>query len=212
MNRKIEDLTFPKGQTKLTEAQREKLFDLIVILSKNPAYQIAISGHADAGEADSCSAGRLRSVVNELTKRGNISATRIVEVDESKFKPVSTTNRDKNRRVSFSLTTTSKQDVVRQFNVAKANTLTLEEGYFQKGDNKFIDGITWKTGKQTLEKSGRFVVIDVTNVDMARTKTLGEARGQVINDYQQYLEKNWVESLRKQFPVQVNENELKKLK
>lgn len=212
INRKIDDLTFPKGQTKLTAAQREKLFDLIVILSKNSDYQIAISGHSDASEADSCSVGRLRSVVNELTKRGNISATRIIEVDEGKFKPASTTNRDKNRRVTFSLTTNSKQDVVRQFNTAKANTLTLEEGYFQKGENKFIDGVTWKTGKQNVEKNGRFVAIDITKVDTARTKTLSEARGQVINDYQVYLEKNWVESLKKQFPVQVNENELKKLK
>lgn len=212
LSRKVTDLTFPKGQTKLTEGQREQLFDLIVILTKNYDYQVEISGHADASEADSCSAGRLRSVVNELVKRGNISATRIVEVDESKFKPVSTTNRDKNRRVSFALFTNAPIDVVRQFNTQKADNLIYQEGFFQKGENKFVDAVSWKVGKQTVEKSGRVVQVDIQTVDNARTKTLNEARGQVINDYQVYLEKDWVESLKKQFPVQVNENELKKLK
>lgn len=212
LNRKFADLTFPKGQTRLTDAQREKLFDLIVILSKNADYQVEISGHADASEADSCSAGRLKSVVSHLVKKGNISPVRIIEIDESKFKPASPTDKDKNRRVTFMLSTNARQDVVRQFNSAKPNTLVLQEGYFQKGENKYIDAAAWKVGKQTVEKGGRTVLLDIQKVDPARVKTLAEARGQVINEYQLYLEKNWVTDLKNRFKVSVNEEELKKLK
>ena len=38
-----------------------------------------------------------------------------------------------------------------------------------------------------------------------------EARGLVINDYQNILEQKWVESLRKKYPVKVNEVVLKSI-
>jgi len=42
-------------------------------------------------------------------------------------------------------------------------------------------------------------------------KTLDEARGYVIADYQDQLEKEWVESLQKKYPVTVNEDVLMSL-
>ncbi|MEM9928691.1 MAG: peptidylprolyl isomerase [Bacteroidota bacterium] len=45
----------------------------------------------------------------------------------------------------------------------------------------------------------------------ARQKELTEARGYVIADYQDQLEKEWVAKLRKQFPVKINKKVLAKL-
>mgnify|MGYP003576233127 CR=1 FL=1 len=42
-------------------------------------------------------------------------------------------------------------------------------------------------------------------------KPLSEVRGEVINDYQQSLEENWLKSLKQKYQVKVNENELKKI-
>ena len=42
-------------------------------------------------------------------------------------------------------------------------------------------------------------------------KPLGEVRGEVITDYQQSLEENWVKGLKQKYQVKINENELKKL-
>ena len=45
----------------------------------------------------------------------------------------------------------------------------------------------------------------------SRNKELREARGYVIADYQDQLEREWVEKLRKQFPVKINKKVLAKL-
>ncbi|GGI22283.1 hypothetical protein ACFSNA_03125 [Pedobacter mendelii] len=42
-------------------------------------------------------------------------------------------------------------------------------------------------------------------------KPLSEVRGEVIADYQQKLEDNWLNSLKEKYPVKINENELRKL-
>ncbi|MFC3562017.1 hypothetical protein [Pedobacter jamesrossensis] len=42
-------------------------------------------------------------------------------------------------------------------------------------------------------------------------KQLSEIRGEVIADYQQKLEEDWLKNLREKYPVKINENELKKL-
>lgn len=212
INRKVPELYFEKGQTGITDPHREQLFDLLVILAKNPAYQVEITGNADTAEDDSVSAARARNVVRYLTSGGGISQTRIVEIDEGKFKPVSATNRDKNRRVGFLFSSTSKQDVAVRFNQQKTDNLVIREGTFKKGDERILDAVPWKTGRQTLQRSGRTVQIDVERVEPARPKSFAEARGAVINDYQADLERQWLASLRRQFAVQMNEVEVKKIK
>jgi peptidyl-prolyl cis-trans isomerase SurA len=42
-------------------------------------------------------------------------------------------------------------------------------------------------------------------------RSFDDARGFVLNDYQQQLEENWIQELRKKYPVKVNENVLKTL-
>jgi len=42
-------------------------------------------------------------------------------------------------------------------------------------------------------------------------KTFEEARGAVINDYQQQLEDNWIKSLKKKYPVVIHQANWKKL-
>jgi peptidyl-prolyl cis-trans isomerase SurA len=48
-----------------------------------------------------------------------------------------------------------------------------------------------------------FVIIDKIHPYPAQ-KSFEEARGQVINDYQEYLENKWMETLKKKYPIQLN--------
>jgi hypothetical protein len=49
------------------------------------------------------------------------------------------------------------------------------------------------------------------NASLYTGKTFDEVRGQVIADYQQQLENEWIKTLRAKYTVKVNEDELKKL-
>ncbi len=59
--------------------------------------------------------------------------------------------------------------------------------------------------------SGLVTVSLVKEILPARRKELSEARGYVIADYQDQLEKEWVDQLRQQYQVKVNKNVLNKL-
>jgi len=54
------------------------------------------------------------------------------------------------------------------------------------------------------ESDGLFYLVEVKRLIAPGIKTFEEARAQVISDYQDYLEKNWVQGLRKKYPVKVN--------
>ncbi|MBC7890847.1 MAG: peptidylprolyl isomerase, partial [Sphingobacteriaceae bacterium] len=82
LNRKLPDLYFEKGQTDISDKQREQLFDLVVVMASNPDYQVEITGNADTSEDDSVSTARARNVVRYLTSGGGVAMTRVVEIDE----------------------------------------------------------------------------------------------------------------------------------
>lgn len=88
------------------------------------------------------------------------------------------------------------------------------EGVFEENDNKLPEGFKL-TNKMVsdviIEKDSNFVVIKTNNIMASKPMTLSEARGRVINDYQVYLDKQWIAELRKQYPVKVRQRVLKKL-
>ncbi|RZK55258.1 MAG: hypothetical protein EOO91_14420 [Pedobacter sp.] len=49
------------------------------------------------------------------------------------------------------------------------------------------------------------------NTSLYAGKTFDEVRGQVVADYQQYLENEWIKTLRAKYNVKINDDELKKL-
>jgi peptidyl-prolyl cis-trans isomerase SurA len=63
-----------------------------------------------------------------------------------------------------------------------------------------------------FNEEGYVYFADVKEVKPAGAKTIDECRGRVINDYQQYLEANWLDELRNQFKVEVNTAVFEKVK
>ena len=51
----------------------------------------------------------------------------------------------------------------------------------------------------------------IRSYDKPAPRNFNEARGLVINDYQQQLEQSWLEELKRKYPVRINEKELGKL-
>ena len=66
------------------------------------------------------------------------------------------------------------------------------------------EGITWTDG-QMADMPGGKGFVKVERIIRPQPKTLEEARGYIIADYQDQLEKEWVASLQKKYPVKVDE-------
>ncbi|UGS24290.1 peptidylprolyl isomerase [Flavobacterium channae] len=63
-----------------------------------------------------------------------------------------------------------------------------------------------------VTKDKYFFVVNVLDEKPAGAKELSECRGKVISDYQQYLENNWVNELKKEFDIKINTEVFEKVK
>lgn len=104
--------------------------------------------------------------------------------------------------------------VLDKFNKKDGEVLTVMEKLYEKGKNKELINL-WRAGDLTDAKSDAGTktanFMKVEELLPATAKTLSEARGYAVADYQDFLEKQWVEDLRKQYPVKINEDVLKTL-
>ncbi len=79
---------------------------------------------------------------------------------------------------------------------------------YEKGKNKDLNDI-WTAGAMTAPKSDAGTkttsFIKIESIAPPAAKTLNEARGYAVADYQDWLEKQWIEDLRKEFPVTIDQ-------
>lgn len=88
-----------------------------------------------------------------------------------------------------------------------------KEGVFEEGNEALPKNVTFKEGVTDVIKQGDYYFATrVNKVIPAGNKTLEECKGKVVNDYQQYLEENWVSDLKKEFTITVNKDTFEKVK
>jgi len=90
----------------------------------------------------------------------------------------------------------------------------FSKGKLEEGSSKLPDGYTFKLGVSDIfeEEAHHFTIIDVDRIFEPQWKELKETRGEVMNDYQNYLETEWVKNLRQTYNVKVNKKNYKQLK
>jgi peptidyl-prolyl cis-trans isomerase SurA len=86
-----------------------------------------------------------------------------------------------------------------------------EAGNFEKVDRPILSKISWTPGLHIADNNGMHYLVLVKALLPPGTKTFDEARSSVISDYQNFLEKQWLEKLRKKYPVKVNKKGKQKL-
>ena len=79
---------------------------------------------------------------------------------------------------------------------------------FSKSDNKAVDAVAQAPGTYTTTVDGRVAQVQIKSVIAPGYKTLPEARGLATSDYQNYLEKQWIQELRAKYPVKTNATEV----
>jgi peptidyl-prolyl cis-trans isomerase SurA len=86
--------------------------------------------------------------------------------------------------------------------------LSVIEGKYEKGQYDVVDKIEWKPGLTAINKinDSSYQFIMVKQIVGPEPKSLKEAKGYIVSDYQEYLEKSWLEALRKKYPVSVDES------
>jgi peptidyl-prolyl cis-trans isomerase SurA len=210
LNRPFSQIYFEKDKSDFSSDTQKMLYDLMVIMINKRDYTVEITGNSDPEESETTSSQRARKVVNYLINKG-ISPMRIIEKDDGKYKPVSKTERSKNMRVGVKFFSNSMEDVVKRFNTLKSGSLTAEEHFFKKGDSEYVDVATWAVGESNYEVKGRQVWINIQKVEEPRPKTFREARGQVMKDYQNGLFDNLMNQLKTKYPVEVNQEEVKRI-
>jgi hypothetical protein len=93
------------------------------------------------------------------------------------------------------------------FNSDSVLRIRVEEGIFKKGYNALVDKQIF--GKDTLATPLKdFPYTAVYGKKISAPETVDDVRQQVISDYQEALEKRWVEALRKLYRVEIDENVL----
>ncbi|GGD30076.1 peptidylprolyl isomerase [Flavobacterium orientale] len=94
-----------------------------------------------------------------------------------------------------------------KLNTAETVSIMVAEGVFEEGNESLPKTVTLSKGLQPVLKEGAYYYIVLVNeVLPAGPKALDETKGRVINDYQNYLESNWLSELKKEFTIQVNQD------
>ena len=102
-------------------------------------------------------------------------------------------------------------DIAKELANDSINSVNIVSDLYEKGDNKYIDMVSWTPGQLDIIDSDveeLIVFVKVNEVVPPQQKELNEARGLVTADYQSFLEKEWIEQLKKKYPVTINEDAL----
>lgn len=112
-----------------------------------------------------------------------------------------------------------KQDKTADFIKEKLNikdgvvNVMSKMGVFEEGNEVLPKNLKFEVGISEIIKEGEYYFVTKVNKTLlAGSKTIEECKGKVINDYQQYLEENWVKDLKKEFKVEVNQAIFEKVK
>lgn len=96
------------------------------------------------------------------------------------------------------------------FNSDSLTLVTLERGLYIEGDNAFVDELVF--GGAVAQRDEKFPVVFVSGKTLKKPESYLDVRGKVTADYQEYLEKEWIEKLNKQAKVVIYEDVLKTIK
>jgi peptidyl-prolyl cis-trans isomerase SurA len=96
--------------------------------------------------------------------------------------------------------------LVKAFNNDSVKNVRIERGIYKKGDSGYVDYLVFKTGEEKHMKD--FASTAVYGKKCKKPRNYKDVKGAVTTDYQNRLEKEWVESLRSKYKVEVDESVL----
>jgi peptidyl-prolyl cis-trans isomerase SurA len=101
--------------------------------------------------------------------------------------------------------TINSKHVLDKINKDSELNLRVRTNKFDKESTSFLKGRELQRGlNKAFELDGKFYVIKVTELLNPKEKEFSEAKGAATSDYQNFLEKNWLEELAKKHAIKIN--------
>ena len=86
----------------------------------------------------------------------------------------------------------------------------IENGLFAEGTNPTVDKLVFKKGK--LPKNEQYPYVFVNGkIQKKYPDSFMDVRGIVTNDYQNYLDKEWIKQLRSSYNIIINQDALQRI-
>ncbi len=100
-------------------------------------------------------------------------------------------------------------EIQKQFNSDGKSCVTVSHGLWKEGENRFVDKYVFKKDVK-IPESKKFAHTGVEGKLLKKgPEMLSDVKAQVTNDYQEYVEKEWLKQLRAKSQVKVNEDVVK---
>jgi peptidyl-prolyl cis-trans isomerase SurA len=100
----------------------------------------------------------------------------------------------------------NEKEIVAAVNKDSQLNLQTESRVFNKGENEFVDK-NWNPGTSAdmvSEKDKKTVIVVTNKLLKPEVKSYMDSKGMVTADYQNYLEKEWIASLKAKYPVTID--------
>jgi peptidyl-prolyl cis-trans isomerase SurA len=108
---------------------------------------------------------------------------------------------------------TAPQAIKDKLNTDKVVEVMINSGIFEEGSASLPKNTKFAQGVSEIVKDGDYYFVTKVQKTLPETvKTFEECKGKLINDYQQYLEQRWIDDLRQEFNIKINQSVFQKVK
>ncbi len=105
------------------------------------------------------------------------------------------------------------EKIKEQLNTKDKVAVMTNVGVFEEGNDALPKNLKQVEGLSEIIKDGDYYfAVMVNKILPAGPKSLDECKGKAINDYQQYLEQNWVSELKREFTIKTNSDVFERVK
>jgi peptidyl-prolyl cis-trans isomerase SurA len=109
----------------------------------------------------------------------------------------------------------SPEDIQKKLNKeGSSSKVSIITGKYEKGQYDVVDKTNWTkavTAVTQLGNDSSYQFVNIRNIVQPEPKTLKEAKGYVVSDYQEYLEKKLLSDLRQKYPIVVSQEVFRSL-
>ena len=89
---------------------------------------------------------------------------------------------------------------------------TIERGLWKQGENSHVDLTQFKQTNTQIEVNEKLPIVITIGKKLKKPETYIDVRGTITADYQNHLEKLWIENLRNKYTVEINQEVLNTLR